>query len=69
MFTYEDASGTEQTEAQDFTLMLKSPFSGRPAEPKQASPNNWLWIMAGIGGGILLLAAYLFFRHRKRVQG
>ena len=68
VFTYEDASGTEQTEAQDFTLMLKSPFSGRPAEPKQASPNNWLWIMAGIGGGILLLTAYLIFRRRKRVQ-
>ncbi len=68
VFTYEDASGTEQTETQNFTIMLKSPFSERPAEPKQASPKYWVWIMAGIGGGILLLMAYLIVRRRKRVQ-
>ena len=69
IFTYADESGMEHTETQNFTIMLKSPFSERRAEPKQASPKYWLWIMAGIGGGILLLAAYLFYRHRKRVQG
>ncbi len=68
LFIYEDASGAEQTEMQDFTIMLKSPFSERPAEPKQASPKYWVWIMAGIGGGILLLTAYLIVRRRKRVQ-
>lgn len=68
VFKYEDTSGAEHTETQDFTVMLKSPFSERPAEPKQASPRYWIWIMAGIGGGILLLAAYLMIRHRKRVQ-
>lgn len=68
VFTYEDASGSEYTETQDFTLMLKSPFSERPAEPQQASPKYWVWIMAGIGGGILLLTAYLIVRRRKRVQ-
>ena len=68
LFIYEDASGSEHTETQDFTLMLKSPFSERPAEPKQASPKYWLRIMAGIGGGILLLTAYLILRRRKRVQ-
>lgn len=68
VFTYEDASGIEHTELQDFTVMLKSPFSERPAQPKQASPKYWFWIMAGIGGGILVLTAYLIVRHRKRVQ-
>ena len=68
VFTYEDASGIEHTELQDFTVMLKSPFSERPAEPQQASPKYWVWIMAGIGGGILLLTAYLIVRQRKRVQ-
>lgn len=68
VFSYEDASGTEQTETQNFMIMLKSPFSERPAEPKQASPKYWVWIMAGIGGGILLLTAYLIARRRKRVQ-
>lgn len=68
IFTYADESGIEHTETQNFTIMLKSPFSERRAEPKQASPKYWLWIMAGIGGGILLLASYLFYRHRKRVQ-
>lgn len=68
LFTYEDASGSEYTETQDFTITLKSPFSERPAEPQQASPKYWVWIMAGIGGGILLLTAYLIVRRRKRVQ-
>lgn len=68
LFIYEDASGSEHTETQDFTIMLKSPFSERPAEPKQASPKYWVWIMAGIGGAILLLTAYLIIRRRKRVQ-
>ena len=68
VFTYEDAFGKEHTESQTFTVMLKSPFSERSSAPKQASPKYWVWIMAGISGGILLLTAYLIIRHRKRVQ-
>ncbi len=67
-FTYTDESGAEHTETQQIALELKSPFSERRTEPEQASPKYWVWIMAGIGGGILLLAGYLMFRRRKRVQ-
>ena len=67
-FTYTDESGAEHTETQQIALELKSPFSERRTEPEQASPKYWVWIMAGIGGGILLLAGYLIFRRRKRVQ-
>ena len=68
VFTYADESGTEHTETQEIAITLKSPFSERRTEPKQASPKYWLWIMAGLGGGILLPAVYLIVRHRKRVQ-
>ncbi|HAM68491.1 MAG TPA: hypothetical protein DCP68_02605 [Ruminococcus sp.] len=68
VFTYEDESGIEHSETQEIALTLKSPFSERRTEPKQASPNHWVWIMTGIGGGILLLSAYLIYRYRKRVQ-
>ena len=65
LFTYTDESGNDHTEAQQFTLLLKSPFSERISEPKQADSHAWGWIMAGIGGAVLLLSAVLFF-WRKR---
>ncbi len=68
VFTYADESGREHTETQDFSLVLKSPFSERKAEPEQVSPKYWIWIMAGIFGGILLLTVYLMIRRRKRGQ-
>ena len=68
VFTYEDESGLEHTETQEIALTLKSPFSERRTEPEQALPNHWVWIMAGIGTGILLLTAYLIYRNRRRVQ-
>ena len=68
VFTYADEAGIEHTESQDFTIMLKSPFSERTAKPVQASPKYWIWIMAGIGGGIALLSGWLFSRSRRRVR-
>lgn len=65
LFTYTDESGNDHTEAQQFTLLLKSPFSERVAEPVQADSHAWVWIMAGIGGGILVLSAVLFFRRKR----
>lgn len=67
-FTYTDEAGKEQSETQDFSLTLRSPFSERTVEPAQASPKYWVWIMAGICVGILLISAYLFIRRRKQVQ-
>ncbi len=66
LFTYEDEAGKEYTEIQEISMLLKSPFSDRPIAPEQTSPRYWLYIMAGILGGILILAVYLFVRYRKR---
>lgn len=64
-FTYTDESGTDHTEIQEFSITLKSPFSNRVSEPKQADSHAWVWIMTGIGGAILLLSAILIFRRKR----
>ena len=65
IFTYTDESGADHTETQNFSITLKSPFSNHTAEPKQADSHAWVWIMAGIGGAILLLSAVLIFRRKR----
>lgn len=64
-FTYTDESGTDHTETQNFSITLKSPFSNRVSEPKQADSHAWVWIMTGIGGAILLLTGVLIFRRKR----
>ena len=65
IFTYTDENGQDHTETQNFTLMLKSPFSERTSAPEQADSHAWMWIMAGIGSAILLLSAVLIFRRKR----
>lgn len=65
-FFYADQSGQEFTETQTFSITLKSPFSERRTEPEQAKPQTWLWMMAALGGMILLTAGYLLFRSIRR---
>lgn len=64
-FTYTDEVGVDHTETQDFAVTLKSPFSNRTTEPQQADSRAWLWIMAGIGGAILVLSGLLFYRRKR----
>lgn len=64
-FTYTDENGIDHTETQDFSLMLKSPFSERTSEPEQADSRAWVWIMAGIGGSVLLLSGILLQRRKR----
>lgn len=64
-FSYTDETGAEHTETQNFTIMLKSPFSDRTSAPQQADSRAWIWIMAGIGGGILLLTGLLLLRRKR----
>lgn len=64
-FSYEGADGQTHEASQAFELELKSPFTERPAEPEKTDSKNWYGIMAGIGGGILLLSGVLLYRRKR----
>ena len=65
-FTYTDESGTDRDVTQAFSILLKSPFPAHTAaELEQADSRAWVWIMAGIGGCILLLAGLLIYRRKR----
>ena len=65
-FTYTDNSGGDHSVTKEFSILLKSPFSEHTAAaPEQADSRAWVWIMAGIGGGILLLAGLLIYRRKR----
>ncbi len=69
-FTYEDASGTEQTLEKEFTfqIMEMPPMEEEPMPGEMEGQKKIPWIPIGAGAGVLAAAAAVFFwkRHRKK---
>ena len=65
-FYYTDQMGTEHSEVQEFSMMIKSPFVDLPEVKNETEPENWIWIMAVIWLVITVLTAYFVYRLRKR---
>lgn len=66
-YFYEDADGNEYSQTRDFSLMIKSPFTGAPSEPED-DPQQWWVIMsvltAVIAASGIALAAMLIKRKK-----
>ena len=68
IFTYEDENGTDHTEAQEFSITLRSPFSERAPVREQAPSRAWVWIMAVIGSAIVAFSTVLYYRRKRGVS-
>jgi len=70
LFTYEDASGKEQTLEKEFTfeIMEMPVFDDEMMPEEPAAEKKIPWVPVGAGAAVLLGAAGVFFwkRHRKR---
>lgn len=70
-YRYEDEAGTEYEQAEEFSIMIQSPFSDTKTE-EEDEPGQW-WVIVGVIAGILILIGVFclvqwFLRRRERKQ-